>query len=285
MSRPRFPAAACAGLGRMPLTLSLLVFSVSASAQELGGASLKAMKKLAKDMASPAGSSASLIIELDCLSAGIPDRPNHETALESSESGAARGGYCSTKFKKGLSIVWMPQLPETTGPFYAKVLAVSFKLSQIDLFITPDYPQSDNARPPAHDKGCPYAHVLEHERSHARAYLDITAAQCRALNQDLQALVKAGKFPAPENPWTVAPEDIEAKKAEALEAVISVIQQRREIMLKCSAQDRAAKDSPAAYCALYKKCDPWTWGAAFPDSCKKTPLASDEPMPDSCLTP
>lgn len=241
---------------------------------------------LAVQAAEPAAPVETLSIVLDCESAAIPEQPDHtKESPGRTDSGAARGGYCGTTFKKRFVLAWSRDTAgDAAAPLHVNTLRVTFKLAQIGLAVSSDYPATDDPAPKPHEEGCPYARVLEHERSHARAYQEIVKAQCSALERDLRAMASSGTIPTAGQPWTVAPEEFEAKKAAVAQAVKDAVQKRRQTMLDCSAQDRSFKDSPASYCALYKSCDAWTWGTSL-DACRKPDLASAPAMAESCLKP
>jgi len=160
---------------------------------------------------------------------------------------ANRAGYTQIRLQKHVSIAWDngPIAPDGHIPLYARSVNIFFWLDPIKVLVSSDYAEGS----------CPYRVTLAHERSHVEAFLRIFHAGRSSLLERLNRVA----LPTQANPVLVDTPGSQIMQDTIGERLRQAILAHSAYMVAQMEADRFAKDTPAAYRAVYGQCSIAEW--------------------------
>jgi hypothetical protein len=146
-----------------------------------------------------------------------------------------------------MSIVWDNGPVDSSGrvPLYVRSVNIFYRLDPVEIFVSSNYNVGS----------CPYRLTLTHEQSHVQAFLRIFHAGQAPLLQQLNGAV----IPTQASPTLVNSADIETTQDSIGERMRQLIVLHSGELVAEMEADRANKDAPAAYRAVYAQCPSTEW--------------------------
>jgi hypothetical protein len=179
--------------------------------------------------------------------------PDHsQSAPGPARTGADRAGYTRVEVQKRASFFRDngPARADGLVPFFFRSGNIFFWLDPIEIAVSSDYPVGS----------CPYRVTWQHELSHAHAYAEIFHSFRDVLVKRLNRI----ELPTESSPQWVDPAVITVVGAQLERPVVDAVKQLNREMLDAMKADRAAKDSPSSYAAVYRQCSPAEWAGGPP---------------------
>ncbi len=176
-----------------------------------------------------------------------PPRVDHSTSNPGpAGTGADRAGHTGARVGKRMTISWDTGAPGPDGrvPLFARSVNVFYTLG-LTMAVSSDYAAGT----------CPYRVTLAHERFHVSAFIRIF----RNSRNDLVRRLRAVPVPTETSPELVAPGHVEARQEQIGQALRQVILDHSQRLVGTMTADRQAKDSAAAYRAVYSQCPMSEW--------------------------
>ena len=130
-------------------------------------------------------------------------------------------------------------------PLYVQSVNIFYRLEPIEVFVSSDYVEGS----------CPYRATLTHERSHVEAFLGIFHAGRALLLDRLNSVT----IPTEANPTLTDPANIQTMQDTIGERMRQVILSHSGDLVGQMKVDRADKDAPTAYAAVYAQCPSTEW--------------------------
>lgn len=164
--------------------------------------------------------------------------------------GVNRAGYTRVRVQPSMTVSWGTGPAAANGgvptvPLYVRSANVSFRLDPIVVHVSSRYPVGS----------CPYRVTAAHEQEHVTAFLAI-------FHRHRATMVRrANEIPLPNEaaPAQVPEPDIAAEQGRIVEPVAEAVREVRGLIGAEMRADRDAKDAPASYAQVYRRCRPDEW--------------------------
>lgn len=156
-------------------------------------------------------------------------------------------GYTHAVLGGRMTLPWDSGTPRADGrvPIFVRSVNIFYRLDPIEVFVSSQY------RPGT----CPYRVTLAHERSHVGAFTRLFHAGRDTLLAQLATL----SVPTESAPRWSDPANVAAEQSTVETSLVNTVQNHRRGLKAQMDADKDAKDSPAAYAAVYAQCPAAEW--------------------------
>jgi len=205
----------------------------------------------------------------------IPEDPDHSQENPGPPvPGRERAGYTSADVKARFEIAWEEKAQDQGQKLvWPKTASATIFLDHLQVAVSALYSV----------ESCPYHVTLDHELSHAEAFVSILVAG----EAPLWAGLETTPMPSAMTPELVPEASLKEEKARIGLPLYKVVKAHKARITAQMRKDREAKDSPAEYAKVYGRCSPADWGGGTPKGDKpKDPkeLVCSAKPPGSSLT-